>query len=219
MKKRITALTLFGLLLVLSGGCKLVESKFVTPTYLPSAISTGSVSHLTLVTPLPELIEPLPQVFSDVPVPQQAILVHQHYEGCNLCRNSGMMALYATDLSPEEVQSFYRNYLQNSAWKYDGEWVSATGDQWVVVGKWPFPEQDLQILEFTVIINQSANLSLQGMPIRQAFEKAITLGETVYDVEIAYVQDRAVKERTCPPEIGGICENDMWEIDLPADNP
>jgi hypothetical protein len=48
---------------------------------------------------------------------------------------------------------------------------------------------------------------------------AISLGKTVYVVEIAYVQDKAINERTCHPEIAGICEKDWWELDVPADNP
>ena len=162
MKKMIIALTLLSILLILSGGCKLKDSKSVTPTFMPSAISTNPVTNSIPATPLPELIEPLQQVFKDVPKPQDAKLVQQQYSGCNLCRNSGIMATYATDLSPEEVQSFYRNYLQNSVWKFDGEWVSASGNQWVVQGKWPFPEKDLQIQEFTVYIQESAKLSLQA---------------------------------------------------------
>ena len=162
-----------------------------------------------------QAFEHLQQSFNDIPVYTEAKLIYQRYYGCTKCRYGGMMALYATDVSPAEVCAFYWNFILNSEWDYMG---GLKGDnkvcQWGLSAKKHFTNS-LQEESFNVLTAESENTSELWYTPHEATRKAISIGKTVYIVSIFYTQNKEVLRSECPPSVLGICEKDWWEIDNP----
>ena len=163
--------------------------------------------------------ERLQQAFNDIPILSEAKLIHQRYYGCTKCRFAGMTALYATELSPEAARTFYLDYLQNSQWDSVGQWEGQVShgqpEQWCARADWPFADADSREQAITFLANKS---ELWFTP-SEATRRGIINGQTVYIIQIVYTEDKAVRERKCPPNVGGTCERDWWELNKPqSDN-
>ena len=52
----------------------------------------------------------------ELPMPPRTALVYREYKGCIPCRDARVTAVYATDLSPEEVCEAYRSHLSRPGW-------------------------------------------------------------------------------------------------------
>jgi hypothetical protein len=144
----------------------------------------------------------LQQAFNDLPVPAQAKSTHQRYYGCTRCQFGGAIVLYTADMLPEEVRSFYRNYIANSQWYYGGQWDghNNAGEiaQLGMHADWPFDMNTLQSQTFSLLVDVGNNTSA-----------------TSYSIQIVYMQDTSLFSRECPPTVGGTCQNEWWEINKP----
>jgi hypothetical protein len=164
------------------------------------------------------ILEHLQQTFDDIPVLAEAQLIHLRYYGCSKCRFAGMMALYATNLPPEVPRANYRNYIENSGWRYDGQWEGQDNSrpiQWGLDAQWPFADTDAQEQSFSFLASASQKTSDLWFTPSEAMRRAKTIGQTVYIIQIVYTLDKTSRARRCPPARGGLCERDWWEINTP----
>lgn len=164
-------------------------------------------------------LEHLQGAFDDIPASSEVKLIHQRFYGCTKCRFAGMMALYATDLPPETVRTFYLDYLQNSQWDSVGQWEGHNNgqrNQWGAGANWPFADADSRQQTFSFLASESKHTSELWFTPNEATRKAIASGQTVYIIQIVYTEDRDVRERRCPPYGGDTCERDWWELHEPA---
>ena len=121
----------------------------------------------------------LQQTFNNIPVLAEAKLIHRRYYGCTKCQFAGAMALYATNLSPEDVRIFYRNYLQNPEWGYGGQWEGQDNSrsiQWSLDAQWSFAETDSQEQSFGFLASESKNTSTMWFTPGEATERAMATG-------------------------------------------
>ena len=157
--------------------------------------------HRSSEEPKSPTLQYLQRALNDIPVPAEARLIRVRYYGCSKCQFVGMVAQYATNLSPKDARTFYRTYLRRSAWRYGGEWEghdnSGVVAQWGLEAKWPFTEARAQEQAFVFLASESKN----------TFD-----GQTVYSIQVVYTQDRAVRDRECPPDRLTVFEKACWEM-------
>lgn len=128
-----------------------------------------------------------------------------------------MLALYATNVSPDEVCAFYYwNFIQKSKWNYGGgyEGEDKGCPRGTIDARRPFTNS-MQEEGFLLVTYESNNTSDLGLFPQEAINKSIAVGKTVYFIGVNYTQNTEVRNRECPPAVLGICGNDWWEIDNP----
>jgi hypothetical protein len=156
----------------------------------------------------------LQSVFNEIPALTGATLIHQTYRGCGNCQDGTAIALYATDLSPDAVTGFYRDYLQKSQWIVTGD---GTGDnngrtiQWHLMGEWPFPAGDKQQQQLQIVASNSKDVDESWYSPASAIRKAMETRRTVYFLTVNYVRDKVTQNIACPPDVANNCIN-PWEF-------
>ena len=128
------------------------------------------------------------------------------------------MALYATDIAPQQVSDFYGDYLQHSDWSYGGHWEGQDNGrvmQWGLNAHWLFDQASQQEKQFMFLAERSTDTSELCYSPKEATVAAMAAGQTVYIIQIVYTQDKTTNARECPPGVVGNHENEWWDINIP----
>jgi hypothetical protein len=141
----------------------------------------------------------------DIAVPAGTEFVRVCTQGCEACKSTAETASFTTDLSPEEVRSFYHEYLQGSGWVsiQEDEFRSESGraDAWMLSASWPFPESDPQKRAFYLESTTGSNPAPHVPSCRTAMEATTFASrKTFFSVVIFYNQDVNLFKGECGSE-------------------
>jgi hypothetical protein len=153
-----------------------------------------------------QLYTELKEQFHNIPALDKTVLVHQRYYVCSKCLFAGTMALYATNLSWDTVQAFYRNYGANAGLECGGD--SPGG---LMHCQWSFGNASEE-QQLNVGVNLG-NSELWYSPV-EASKKAIALGQTIYLIQIVHFRDKGIYNSLCPVEALNACASQWWETEI-----
>lgn len=154
----------------------------------------------------------LQSAFATLTPPTEASLIYTRYSGCQKCQYGDGVFVYATDLSPQDVSSYYQRELKATGWTLIGAMSLQLNrhETWTVEAQWTFPAAYSQVQSLYLYAAWSKDVLDQEFLTKQVTAKAKASGVTVYCVLVAYTQDVGVRERLCPPGVAA-CINEWWK--------
>lgn len=156
----------------------------------------------------------------ELPVPPHTVLVYREYKGCIPCRDARTAAVYATDLSPEEVCEAYRSHLSRPRWRpsLDGcRRRCASGE--VESAQFHLRQPPVCASQGAAAILTASRSSRKGPYFmglshdgeRKAIPRAKATGATFSSIEILWIENKATHDRLCPPDASGGCKaSNSW---------
>lgn len=80
----------------------------------------------------------LQKEFSQIPIPPNSQLLYKKFYGCPINGTSSVQVLYLSDLSPEEIATYFSNLLEPTKWDYSSVVASPMENpvHWSIDGYW-----------------------------------------------------------------------------------
>lgn len=154
--------------------------KYLLPRVLILLIAVSSVTLFTY----PYLWRRfyIQRVLNSIPTPSNTMQIGREYRITTKCAISQVRSVYVTDLSSDDLISFYNTYVDgNPAWGNS----SKSKEHWTSFGTFRDNNPPAQELLFSVNLIQASS-SISDPKEQDAIHEALAAGKTIYSIIIRY---------------------------------